>query len=72
MATPHVAGVVALMKSANKALTPKQVKQILMATATPLSPNGNNELGAGLVNAKLAVEAALRVQTQSLVPQLVQ
>jgi subtilisin family serine protease len=70
MATPHVAGVVALMKSANKALLPNQVKQILMGTASPLSPNGNNELGAGLVNAKLAVEAALRVQTQSLVPQI--
>jgi serine protease len=62
MATPHVAGVVALMKAANKALLPNQVKQILMGTAMPLQPNGNNELGAGLVNAQRAVEASVRVQ----------
>lgn len=64
MATPHVAGVVALMKAANKMLTPIQVKQILMGTASPLQPNGNNEFGAGLVNALKAVEASVRVQQQ--------
>ncbi|MFN9066136.1 MAG: S8 family serine peptidase, partial [Bdellovibrionales bacterium] len=62
MATPHVAGVVALMKAANKSLLPNQIKQILMGTATPLQPNGNNELGAGLINAQRAVEASVRVQ----------
>lgn len=64
MATPHVAGVVALMKAANRALTPVQVKQIIMGTAMPLQPNGNNELGAGLINAQKAVEAAVRVQNR--------
>lgn len=59
MATPHVAGVVALMKSANKKLTPDQVKTILQQTAMPLTPNGQNELGAGLVNAEAAVRASL-------------
>lgn len=58
MATPHVSGVVALIKAANKNLTPAQVKEILQKTATPLAPNENNELGAGLVNAQLAVRAA--------------
>lgn len=58
MATPHVSGVVALMKAVNKNLTPAQVKEILQKTATPLAPNDNNELGAGLVNAQLAVQAA--------------
>jgi len=39
MATPHVSGVVALMKAANHNLTPSQVKSILVKTATPLGPN---------------------------------
>lgn len=59
MATPHVAGVVALMKAANKSLTGAQVKQILQQTALPLGPNTANEYGAGLVNAEAAVNAAL-------------
>lgn len=58
MATPHVSGVVALMKAANKSLTGAQVKEILQQTAQPLGPNTNNEYGAGLVNAEAAVAAA--------------
>ena len=60
MATPHVAGVVALMKSANKKLTPAQVRAILTATAKTLSPNDTNQFGAGIVQADLAVEQAVR------------
>lgn len=60
MATPHVAGVVALMKAANKALTGAQVKTILKQTAQPLGPNTQNEYGSGLVNAEAAVNAALQ------------
>lgn len=60
MATPHVSGVVALMKAANKALTGAQVKAILKQTAQPLGPNTANEYGAGLVNAEAAVNAALQ------------
>lgn len=60
MATPHVAGVVALVKAANKSLTGKQVKEILKRTATPLGPNTNNEYGSGMVNAEAAVNAALQ------------
>ncbi|ALF54522.1 peptidase S8 [Nostoc piscinale CENA21] len=40
MATPHVAGVVALMLSANRSLTPTQVRQIITDTA------GNNTQAA--------------------------
>ncbi|WP_295904509.1 S8 family serine peptidase [uncultured Bdellovibrio sp.] len=60
MATPHVSGVVALMKAANKSLTGAQVKAILKQTAQPLGPNTANEYGSGLVNAEAAVNAALQ------------
>ncbi len=60
MATPHVAGVVALIKSANKKLTPAQVRTILATTAMPLGPNTANEYGKGLVQADKAVKAALQ------------
>lgn len=59
MATPHVAGVVALIKAANKNLKPAEVKALLQKTAQALGPNTNNEYGAGLVNAEAAVNAAL-------------
>ncbi len=59
MATPHVAGVVALIKSANKSLTPAQVRLILAQTAMKLAPNDTNQFGAGMVQADAAVAAAL-------------
>lgn len=58
MATPHVAGVVALIKSANKKLTPAQVRAILTSTAKALAPNDTNQYGAGIVQADLAVKKA--------------
>lgn len=59
MATPHVAGVVALIRSANKKLTPAQVRMVLTTTAMPLGPNDTNQYGAGLVQADKAVKAAV-------------
>lgn len=59
MATPHVAGVVALIRSANKNLTPAQVRSILTSTAKPLSPNDTNQYGAGVVQADQAVAKAV-------------
>lgn len=61
MATPHVAGVVALIKSANKKLTPAQVRMILATTSMALGPNTQNEYGKGLVQADKAVAAALAI-----------
>jgi serine protease len=58
MATPHVAGVVALMRGANKKITPADIKSILQSTATPLTPNDQNQTGSGMVNAEKAVTAA--------------
>lgn len=59
MASPHVAGVVALIKSANKKLSPAQVRQIFKTTSTAMTPNDQNQYGAGLVNAEAAVNAAV-------------
>jgi serine protease len=58
MATPHVSGVAALVRAANKSLTPAQVRDLLKSTATPLSPNDENQMGAGIVNAEAAVNGA--------------
>lgn len=58
MATPHIAGVIALIRSANKSLTPAQIRDLIKNTATPLIPNDLNQYGAGMVNAEAAVAAA--------------
>ncbi|WP_413561039.1 S8 family serine peptidase [Bdellovibrio sp. HCB209] len=60
MAAPHVTGVVALLKAANKKLSAARVKQILMqTTAKPAGDNSKNEYGAGFLDAEKAVAAAL-------------
>ena len=59
MATPHVAGVIALVRAANRSLSAAEVREIIRGTAAPLGPNGQNQYGRGLVNAGAAVERAL-------------
>ncbi len=81
MATPHVAAAVALMMARNPALTPAQIKTILSApaslTAFPsFSTPGfdtwdcatNNNCGAGILNAYLAVQNSLPSLTALLAP----
>ncbi len=59
MASPHVAGTVALMRQANPALTIDQVTRILIDTATDIGPPGpDTASGAGALNARAAVYAA--------------
>jgi serine protease AprX len=57
MATPFVAGVAALMLDANPLLTPDEIKQILVATATRMPGYEEYEVGAGYVNAYAAVDS---------------
>lgn len=58
MACPHIAGVVALMLDANPALTPAEVRQILVDTATVMPGYDEWEVGAGYVNTWAAVDKA--------------
>ncbi|NOT02194.1 MAG: S8 family serine peptidase [Phycisphaerales bacterium] len=67
MASPHVAGVVALMKAVNPGLTPDAFDQLLAGThpgttvriTDDLAPAGrDNSFGHGLINALSAVRAA--------------
>ncbi|HKQ53150.1 MAG TPA: S8 family serine peptidase, partial [Pyrinomonadaceae bacterium] len=56
---PQVAGTIALMLEANPNLTPRQVRDILRRTATPMPNYFQHEVGAGMLNAHAAVlEAA--------------
>jgi len=58
MATPHVAGVAALLLAENPDLTPDQVAQVLKNTARPLPGICPGGCGAGLVDASAALAAA--------------
>ncbi|WP_413558338.1 S8 family serine peptidase [Bdellovibrio sp. HCB209] len=62
MASPYVAGVVALMKSVVPGITSWKIRQIMDGTATPIKSELPNQTGKGLVNAKAAVDGAYEVR----------
>lgn len=55
MATPHVAGLAAIMLSVNRNLTPAAVESLLKSTARPMPGSCTGGCGAGLVDASAAV-----------------
>ncbi|PBC60482.1 protease [Streptomyces sp. Tue6028] len=57
MATPHVVGLVALMKSAAPALTPAQIETAVKANARALPGTCSGGCGAGLADAAKTVQA---------------
>ena len=57
MATPLVAGTIALMLSKNRELTPAQIDQILENTAVKLTDYKSNDFGSGRLDALAAVNA---------------
>jgi len=60
MATPHVAGVVALMRQASPNIEVETIKQILMESATDLGADGeDNSYGWGFIDAYEAVLLAM-------------
>ena len=62
MAAPHVAGVAAMIFGIDPTFTAKEVKDIIVSTATGSYENGigNKKCSRGLLNARLAVEEAIR------------
>lgn len=60
MATPHVAGVAAMIFGIDPTFTAKEVKDIIKSTAT----GGYGEEGYKMLNAKLAVEKAIELCNQ--------
>jgi hypothetical protein len=71
MASPHVAGVAALILSRNPSLSAAQVGDIIRSTAKPLRDNPpdpvpNNNYGHGLVQARAAVFKALPLTQKTL------
>lgn len=57
MATPLVAGAIALMLSKNHDLTPAQIDEILERTALKFTEHKSNDFGSGLLDALAAVNA---------------
>lgn len=62
MAAPHVAGVAAMIFGIDPTFTAEEVKDIIVSTATGSYENGigNKKCSRGLLNARLAVEEAIR------------
>jgi subtilisin family serine protease len=73
MATPYVSGVAALMLQMEPSLTPQEVKDILMETALDeddipefVLEFDENDRGAGIVNAKAAVDELIRMKNEGV------
>ncbi|AQQ55177.1 peptidase S8 [Planococcus lenghuensis] len=63
MATPHVAGITALLLDADPTLSPDEIKSILTQTATNMPGYETWEVGAGYVNAYAALDAVFNGNT---------
>jgi serine protease AprX len=59
MATPHVAGIVALLLEADPTLSPDEIKKVLRDSATNMPGYESWEVGTGYVNAYAALEKVM-------------
>lgn len=72
MASPHVAGLAALIKSVNPNLTPAQVEQIIKNTAEPFATVPDHQCSTGICGAGYAnATAALQHTLVTLGPDLI-
>ena len=62
MASPHVAGVAALVKSRHRNMSPDQVWEVLKASAQPVEKDGQNYFGAGYLNAAKAIQGTFPIR----------
>ncbi len=62
MATPHVAGMVALMKAANPQATATQIRSAILSTSVPISALAGKVATGGLVNVAAAIAAITGVE----------
>jgi subtilisin family serine protease len=62
MSTPHVSGLVALLREHDPDRSPEAIKHTLVATADPVSDINVFKQGGGEVNALAALDAPLRVR----------
>lgn len=65
-ATPHVAGVAALLKSQFPNMTPEQVKSALLGSVKPVQSCQVGGCGKGILNAPGALREAARIMKQRL------
>jgi serine protease len=66
MATPHVAGIIALMRSLRPKLTPSQIADLIKIQADAVNCSGRTGCGTGLIDAGAVMRA---VRAASSVPQ---
>ena len=62
-AAPHVAGVAALVLSVNPELTPRQVREVILASVDPVPALANYSISGGRLNAYRAVQLAGETDT---------
>ncbi|GAA4902251.1 S8 family serine peptidase [Stackebrandtia albiflava] len=72
MATPHVAGAVALLAQQHPEWTPAQLKGVLMGTASPNPELGAHEQGAGRVDSAAALSGRLHADPAGVSAGMVQ
>jgi serine protease len=59
MSSPHVAAIVALMRSANPLMSKANIKTALLASTSPCTGTDSTKCGAGIPDAAKAVQSAL-------------